>query len=278
MSSSLVSEVKRVYQAQAEAPVVTKAWFGGDARKIVVQTTVKDVHANKNRKFLSHYAIVEDQDPERLRQFTSEPVGFPCELSPSVAYVLPSKSGRLIALFKRESSPSSSSSSSAKVDSVDVLDCRSQVLLASIPLDKHHGRVYTGVPFGAPQWDPTETRIVYSAEPKEPKKSGFFASEAATSASTPSEEEGEDSKGAQKADEDGPSGMGREHEWSEHWGEQLSTAHTPRLFVLDVASKGVQQLTHEVDMKCVECVSPVLLYHSHTYTHSHSHTYTFIHW
>ncbi|XP_012268922.2 acylamino-acid-releasing enzyme-like [Athalia rosae] len=93
-----------------------------------------------------------------------------------------------------------------------------------------HGDIYTDTEFGAFNWSPDKSKLVYIAEKKLSKSSAFYkqASQDKTTPTTP------------KSDEET---RGNEYLYKPHWGERLVGKHRPVVVILDTEADTITPLS-----------------------------------
>ena len=148
------------FHSYASAAVDLSQVHVGDSGVLTLVRSVRDIDANKKRKFLYTLLLGGEKDSLLL----SQP---PQELSPSVLLRLPSPSEAQTALFQQ-------------LDASTLLleIYQGSNLVHRIPLPQHqqHGKVITGDPMlGGPSWNQEETMLVYGAERLPPSTTSFFA-------------------------------------------------------------------------------------------------------
>ena len=152
-------------------------------------------------------------------------VGFPSQIHDSIAWRLPSPSGRKVAILKQEAASSDSSSGSKLSQVLEIWD--QQSLVKRIKIDeKKHGKIINDPDgFGRPVWNPTEDMILYSAERIAPQSTSFWDGDA-----------GEKERGATNV-----LGKGKGEEWGE---QHVGQAALLDLFLLHVGSAKVERVTN----------------------------------
>lgn len=93
-----------------------------------------------------------------------------------------------------------------------------------------HGDIYTDTEFGAFNWSPDKTRLVYIAEKKLPKSEPFYKQASL------------DAKAKSKADDEEKT-KGNEYLYKPHWGERLVGKHRPVVVVLDTEADTITPLS-----------------------------------
>jgi hypothetical protein len=174
--------------------------------KVLLRRSQKDL---KNDEARSHVLTFSPSPSGDL-----EPAPFPWETL-QVSALVPSPSGRLVALIR------SREVSGKKEQSLEVWDGGSLLACANAHGDAH-GDIYTGDVFSGLEWSADESKLLYTAEAKKAEAASFWSS---------------------KAPKDPPpAGVGREFVFREDWGELATGKALSRLFVLDVASAQVKQV------------------------------------
>jgi len=152
-------------------------------------------------------------------------------VDPSAAVYTISPSGRIAVVFRKDAGPGPTPAAPAK-RSVEIWCRVTGALLVTAPIDGAlHGDVYSDGYFGEVAWSPDEAVVVYVADRPATKVSANPFEAIAGAAPLPS----------------GPLGGASPFDFGEveHLGERYEELHTPRLFLLDVASGRCARVPHD---------------------------------
>eukprot|EP00054_Salpingoeca_dolichothecata_P010788 m.60003 g.60003 ORF g.60003 m.60003 type:complete len:749 (-) comp19148_c2_seq2:91-2337(-) len=206
----------------------------------LVSTSQRDLQRQKKRKALQTFSLFVDFESSKANDSTapsvvSVPTPFPNACDDLISFTTHSPTGRLAII--RAVSPAKPSANEKKEFYIEVWE--KNALVKSFATSEHHGDIYEAAStFGCLQWCPEGKRLLYCAEKKQPVRKSCWE------ATKPEEEgdkktTGQDSTNNSNAPQqtltlgdDLPSEL-EKFQYKESYGEALSSAFDPQLWILD---------------------------------------------
>ncbi|KAL4526114.1 hypothetical protein Ndes2526B_g01069 [Nannochloris sp. 'desiccata'] len=217
-----IEDSAALLQSFASIPSLAKAWAfpSTDGVRISIQHSQRNLPANAQRKFLTHFSL-----NEAVLEHGEADTSLPLDLRDALM-VSPSPSGKHMLIVRPASAGNGNKDTSAILEIWD----RSRVLQEIHVPCSLHGSMYNDGWFGSgAAWSPDETRLAYVAEMPVLSKAPEFGGA----------QKGPDGKKMEGAGPKGWRGIG---EFQEDWGELNTGKRAPALFVLELSSGQVAEV------------------------------------
>ncbi|XP_015605512.1 acylamino-acid-releasing enzyme isoform X2 [Cephus cinctus] len=218
MASNQIDKVLKIYKSVVQNPSLSTAKI---IRVVGNGVTVQSKWSQRNLERRTNQRFVQEHVLDSNLQVVSE--SFPIDITTEVVSVLSDDEQRRAVLR-------SATVDNASRQFIEIWDRQHLVKNYDLTALDVHGDVYTDSEFGAFQWSPDKSKLLYIAEKNIPKSEAFYKQKSVDKKEKEKREEEETIKG-------------NEYIYKPHWGEQLVGKHRPVVVILDTNTDTINALT-----------------------------------